>query len=293
LLISVLWRSVAGLDNVSMIIPEMADALCRISTGAGISSRTLYKDAEETVLKAQLPIVTTAIEPQAVRRPDLQDRTITLRLESLGDDAVRGEREIAEAFEDIRPDLLGALYTAVAVALSRVETMAIDRLPRLADFATWVEASAPAFGWDEGAFIDVLESSRAVASAMAVDASPIGPLIVAFMKDRRHWSGTSSELLTHLKQLADEDARRARSFPKDATRFSGQLRRMVQPLKAVGVWVGFDRSGRNRGIILDRNDALYGQGDAASESESVEPTPTTETTAKQSGYMAGNDQWTR
>ena len=90
---------------------------------------------------------------------------------------------------------------------------------------------------------------------MAVEASPIGPLIVAFMKDRQHWDGTSSELLTHLKQLADEDARRSRSFPKDAIRLSGQLRRMVQPLKAVGVGVGFDRSGRSRGILLDRNEA--------------------------------------
>ena len=250
LLISVLWRSVAGLDNLSVILAEMADAFCRISTGAGISNRTLFKDAEETLLKAQLPLLWTAIEPQAVRRADLQDRTITVRLESLGDDAVRGEREIAEAFEDIRPDLLGALYTAVAVALSRVDTMTIDRLPRLDDFATWVEASAPAFGWDEGAFIDVLESSRTEASAMAIEASPIGPLIVAFMKDRTHWNGTSSKLLSDLRTLADEDTRRSRSFPKDASRLSGQLRRMVQPLKAVGIRVEFDRSGRSRGCLL-------------------------------------------
>ncbi len=146
LLISVLWRSVAGFDNLSVILPEMADAFCRLSTGGGISTRTLFKDAEETLLKAQLPLLWTAIEPQAIRRPDLQDRTITVRLEALGDDAVRSEREIAEAFEDIRPALLGALYTAVAVALSRVEAVEIDRLPRLADFATWVEASALALG---------------------------------------------------------------------------------------------------------------------------------------------------
>ena len=39
LLISVLWRSIAGLDNVSYVAPELADALCRLSTGAGISTR--------------------------------------------------------------------------------------------------------------------------------------------------------------------------------------------------------------------------------------------------------------
>jgi hypothetical protein len=94
---------------------------------------------------------------------------------------------------------------------------------------------------------------------MALDSSPIGPLTVAFMKDRKTWEGTSSGLLAELKELADEDTRRARNFPKDAIRLAGQMRRLVQPLNAHGVWVGFDRSGRSRGIRLDRNDAVYGR----------------------------------
>jgi hypothetical protein len=53
------------------------------------------------------------------------------------------------------------------------------------------------------------------------------------------------------------NAERVRSFPKDATRLSGQLRLLVQLLRSVGVWVGFDRCGRGRGVTLDRNDLPY------------------------------------
>jgi hypothetical protein len=256
LLISVSHRVVAGMDNLSVVLPEMADAFCRISTGAGISSRTLFSNAEETLLIAQLVLMWTAIEPQALRRPDLQDRTTTIRLDPIETDGVVSERELLEVFEEIRPELLGALYSAVAVALDRIDQVVIERLPRLADFAVWVEAAAPAFGWDEGQFLDALEASRATASALAVDASPIGTLILKFMEDRSSWAGTSSELLEELKRLSDDDQRRSRSFPKDAIRLSGQLRRMVQPLNSLGVWVGFDRSNRSRGITLDRHEHL-------------------------------------
>lgn len=252
LLISVMHRIVAGMDNLSTILPEMADAFCRISTGAALSGRKLFTDSAEALFIAQLILIWTAIEPQAVRKPDLQDRTITIRLDQLATNGVASEREVIEVFEEIRPLLTGAIYTAVAVGLSRIDQVQIEKLPRLADFAIWVEACAPAFGWEEGKFLETFESSRAIASAMAVDASPVGILIVKMMESREHWEGKASELLTVLKELADDDQRRSRSFPKDAIRLSGQLRRMVQPLASVGVWVGFDRSGASRGIILDR-----------------------------------------
>jgi hypothetical protein len=273
LLISVLWRVAAGFDNLSVIMADMADAFCRISTGAAISGRTLYSNADETILKAVACLLWTAIEQQAIRRPDLQDRTLTVRAEALGEDAVLTEREILDVFEEGKPELIGALYSAIATALSRRDDLRLDRLPRLADFATWVEAAGPAFGWEEGMFIGVLESSRAVASQLAVEAAAIGPLLVEFMRTRSTWEGTAGRLLAELKHLADDDTRRSRSFPKDSTRLSGQLRRLVQPLNSVGVWVGFERSGRIRGIRIDRNDDLYGREPGMDSEPNANDTP--------------------
>jgi hypothetical protein len=258
-MIAVQGKAVLAFDNVSMLVPEMADVWCRLSTGGGIGQRKLHTDQEEVLLKAQLPISWTAITPIAISRPDLQDRTISIHLEQLQDTTYRSEEEIEEAADEARPLLLGTLYDALARALARAGTFDLDRLPRLADFALWVEAAAPALGWEDGAFIDVLEASRASASAMAVDASAVGTLVLQMMKDRPQWSGPASALLKELKILAGDDVRKSRSFPKDPTRLSSQMRRIQRPLSVVGVWVGFNRSKYSRDITLTRNDALYGQ----------------------------------
>lgn len=263
LLIATIRKSLLGLDNISHIPTELADGLCRISTGAGLGSRALYSDKEEVLIKAQVPSLWTCIEPQAIRRPDLQDRTISLRLDPLDESTYRSEREIDEAFKEIQPQLLGALYSAISCALAHRDTIQFDRLPRLADFCLWVESAAESQDWQPGAFIDVFEASRAVASAMAVDASPIGTLLIEFMSTRKHWEGPASELLTELKALADDDARRNRSFPRDPTRLSGQLRRLQRPLVSMGIWVGFNRSKHSRDIVLDRNDTVSGTQSAS------------------------------
>jgi hypothetical protein len=128
----------------------------------------------------------------------------------------------------------------------------------MADFALWVEAASPALGWQEGAFVDVLNDARALASAMAVDASSVGILLRAFMRTRTEWSGSASILLEELKRIAPEDVRKSRNFPKDPTRLGRQLRRLQRPLGAEGISVAFNRSRASRDVLLRRNDASSG-----------------------------------
>ncbi len=258
-MIGVQGKAMLAFDNVSALTPEMADVWCRLSTGGGLGQRKLHTDQDEVLLRAQLPISWTASAPIAAGRPDLQDRTISLRLEQLDSETYRSEEELEAVELATLPSILGALYDALSVALARVGTLSLERLPRLADFARWVESATPALGWDDGSFISVLESSRDLASTIVVDASPIGPPIVAFMNDRRHWDGSSSELLDQVRHLVKEDTRRARSFPNNPTQFSMELRRLVQPLMAVGIRVEFNRSAQRRNIILEHRGAPRGQ----------------------------------
>lgn len=257
LLIAVLGKAVLAFDNLSSLAPELADALCRLSTGGGIGKRKLYSDSEEILFKAQLPLIWTSIIPVAISRPDLQDRTITVRLASLEGDTYRPERAVEAQFEAMRPQILGALYTAISACLVYQDHVHLDRLPRLADFATWVEAAGPALNWEEGEFAAALESSSLMASAMAVDNSPVANLVISFMQDRPYWEGSASMLLPQLKERADDDTRRQRSFPKDSARLGIQLRRMQRPLSHSGVSVRFDRTRRSNMVILTRNDAIY------------------------------------
>lgn len=58
---------VVALDNLSRIPAWLSDALCRLSTGGGFSTRQLYTDNEEAIFDAQRPVIMTGIEELATR----------------------------------------------------------------------------------------------------------------------------------------------------------------------------------------------------------------------------------
>ena len=66
---------VLAFDNTSSITPLMSDALCRLATGGGFSTRGLYTDDDEVVFEAQRPVILTGIEGY-IERPDLAERTV-------------------------------------------------------------------------------------------------------------------------------------------------------------------------------------------------------------------------
>src|SRR5262249_23050574 len=80
LLISAANGWIVGYDNVSRIPSWLSDALCRLATGGGFSTRKLYTDDEEALFSAQRPVVLNGIE-DFVNRADLADRTIFLTLD--------------------------------------------------------------------------------------------------------------------------------------------------------------------------------------------------------------------
>jgi hypothetical protein len=60
-------------DNLSSLPPWLSDALCRLATDGGFSTRTLYTDSGETLFSAQRPVLINGIE-QIATRADLLPR---------------------------------------------------------------------------------------------------------------------------------------------------------------------------------------------------------------------------
>lgn len=250
LIIAVQNRAVLAFDNVSGLSREMSDAWCRLSTGGGLGKRKLHSDQEEVLIQAQLPILWTSIVPIAATKDDLQDRTISVRLEALGEEKYQSERVIDQAFASMLPGLTGALYQLVSAAVRNADSVVIERRPRLADFAEWVEAAAPALGWPRGAFVASIQASRYMSSAQSVDSSPVARLLVQMVEEQGEWNGQMSELLEVLKEKAGEETRKQRSFPKDATRLSNAIRRLMPPLAVMGVGVTFARNRDGRAVTI-------------------------------------------
>lgn len=138
-------------DNVSRISPEMADALCRLSTGGGNKKRTLYTNSEQTTLEVRLPVAMTAIN-NITEREDFLDRVIHVDLQR-AEGKRRTEDDLTAAFEAARPRILGALLKGVQTGLRRLSEVQLDTELRMLDHLTFVEAAAPAFGWKAGDYV--------------------------------------------------------------------------------------------------------------------------------------------
>lgn len=222
------------LDNISRLEPWLSDCLCRLSTGGGFSTRTLYSDTEETIFQAQRPVILNGIEELAVRG-DLLDRCIVLDLPRIEDAKRRDEDSFKSAFEAARAKLFGALLDAVRAAIRNHDSVVIEDKPRMADFARWVVAAEPILRWKPGEFLIDYRKNRRRANELVLET----PLAEAIRKIDLPWKGTATELLKTLSAVIDEAVRRQKGWPSSGRMLSNALRRLAPNLRQAGVLVEF------------------------------------------------------
>ena len=91
-----------SLDNLSYVTPELSDGLCRLATGGGFATRTLYENDEETFFAAQRPSILNGIEDIGTRS-DLLDRALIVDLPRIEPKHRRAEKFFWLEFEEARP----------------------------------------------------------------------------------------------------------------------------------------------------------------------------------------------
>ena len=258
---------VINLDNLSRLPTWLSDCLCRLSTGGGFGTRELYTDSEEALFDAQRPVILNGIEELATRS-DLLDRALILYLPPISDAKRKREADFWKDFEEARPQLLGAVLDAVSTALRRLPTTQLQELPRMADFAVWATAAEPAFGVDGVSFTEAYRGNRESSNDLVLDASLVAQAVKTHVSERSFY-GTATELLTLLNQLASDETRREKSWPKDGRSLSNKLRRLSPNLRQVEIAVTFDGEGSGRAkrrvIRLEKSRDLASQASQSSE----------------------------
>ena len=235
---------VLAFDNVSGLPAWISDTLCRLATGGGFAVRQLYSDQDEVLFDAARPVILNGIE-DIVTRPDLADRALFLTLEPIPEERRRPEQELWAAFEAERPRLLGVLLDAVAKGLAELPRTKLDKLPRMADFALWATACEIAL-WPSGTFWSAYCGNRDEAVDGVIDADPIAAAVRALMQARTEWTGTASDLLGALAEMAGERVAKSKTWPDSPRALAGRLRRAATFLRKVGIDIGFEREGRAR-----------------------------------------------
>ena len=229
---------VLAFDNLSHLPVWFSDALCRLATGGGFSTRELYTDSEEVLFDAVRPVILNGIEELATRG-DLLDRTLILYLPQISNEKRKREADFWKDFEDARPQLLGAVLDAVSTGLRNLPTISLKETPRMADFAAWAAAAEPAFGVKGVSFAQAYKGNRESANDLVLDASQVAQAVKNLVVDGS-FRGSATELLAALNHKVSDEMRREKSWPKDGRGLSNRLRRLAPNLRQVGVCIKFD-----------------------------------------------------
>jgi len=205
--------------------------------------------------------------------------------------ARRRESELRRDFETATPGMIAGLLDAVSCAIANQGEIVFHELPRMADFAAWATAAAPALGLQEGTFMASYAINRRAVHALPLEVSlVVEPLLT--MLDEGGFEGTSTELLAKLNSRVSEAIQKGRGWPKQANVLSNALRRLAPNLRAIGIEVVFFQTGGKGSRRLVKIEKLGEPTDAtdatdASKYENVAPGTVAPSTPPPPGTDAG------
>lgn len=231
---------VVVVDNISTISEWWSDSLCKAVTGDGWIRRKLYTDGELAVVAFRRVIMLTSIDPGALRG-DLGDRVLMVDLEPINEMSRRTDQEIAEQYQQLRPQILGALLDLLADALALLQEVQVDRLPRMADFAKVLAAVDRAAGFTDNSSFEKYLAQGSRIAATVIESDSVAMAVEELMQSEGNCEGTATELLERL--TPDKPPK---GWPRTPQDLGGRLKRLMPALKQAGIQIEYRREGHQR-----------------------------------------------
>jgi hypothetical protein len=245
---------ICAFDNLSAVPNWLSDALCRLATGAGFGTRTLYENDEETIFSAKRPIILNGIGDIA-SRSDLLDRALLIKLEAISKDKRKTEREFWAEFEKEKDSIFSALIEAASLALASIENVSLAELPRMADFALWATAAEKGLGLKDNDFIEAYTQNRENAHSIVLEDSILAEVLQEFCGAKATDGKYQQQdillkgFLGQLKEAADthgKERSKDKKFPKSPKGLRNELERINPNLREIGIFITFHgRTGGN------------------------------------------------
>ena len=240
-------------DNVSELKDKLSDAFCRMINHGTYRTRKLYTNLDEIIIKLRRPVIFNGIS-HFVRQNDFMDRAIFIELPTIHESQRRIEGNLLADWEQARPQVLGALYDRIVVALRNLETVKLPKLPRMADSARWITAAESDGFWESGSFLEEYQGNRSGIVDLTLESDPIAVAVSRLLVGQSNWRGSSTELLRALKAVATDDLQKQKDWPKAPVVLSNRLMRLEGFLTAKGINIERRRTPDKRLIILRKLD---------------------------------------
>jgi hypothetical protein len=239
------------LDNLTSLPPWMSDALCRLVTGEGFSKRELYTNDDDMIYSLMRCITLNGIN-LVPNKPDLLDRCLIFELETISKTDRIDEAIYWESFNEMKPKLLGAIFSVLSKAIKIYPTIYLKSKPRMADFAKWGAAVAEAMGYSTEEFINAYNENISIQNTEALEASPIAKVIINFMENRPDWSGSATDLFDKISLIAEDlmiDTK-DRRYTNDPRWLWRRLKEVKPNLAAIGIFIEKDDTDRAHGRVI-------------------------------------------
>jgi hypothetical protein len=233
-------------DNASGMRGDISDALCSISTGSAIVDRTHYTNEHISVLAAKRPFVINGIA-EVVNRPDLLERAILLELKPL--DRRYAESDLEIALATAAPQILGALYNAVACALRHESQHTSAGEVRMHDAARWITAAEPEIGLPPGSFVKALTVQQSEVAIERVSNQPIVGRLRSLL-NAGPFNGSMQELF--VKTCANHNFSPA--LPQGPGQLSKLLKRLAPQLKTINIHFDIRRTNKGSHVRVWNDD---------------------------------------
>jgi hypothetical protein len=244
LMIQAMDNHLLAFDNSSGMKSEISDTLCTLSTGGGFSTRKLFTDAESYIFEACRPYVMNGIADIA-KRPDLLERSISIKLPSMPAGSRKTESEILQRFREMLPRLLDKMFRITSCALRRLDVTTAPTSIRMTDAAKWIQAGEPETGFPAGSLLKALLSSQ---QEIMVERISNDPMAIALA--RATASGPFEDTVGRLyERIGEYRAVFGSHFPADPSKLSSELTRLKESLEKVGILFEFGPKKRQGKMI--------------------------------------------
>jgi hypothetical protein len=210
-----------------------------------------------SVVSVKNPVFITGINIEAYRS-DLLSRALLFKTEMVPQGKRRSAEEINTRFEELKPYLLGALFSTLSKAIRVKKEKSLKSEFRMSDFGVWGAACAEVVGYGAEYFEDALQVSIRDRAYEAIYSSSVGRMVLELMNDCVEFTGTMTELLRDLKKLpgsswGDEGSYDSQEVvAHNPASLGRKLRELENSLSEVGIIVDFGRRSSSERIITIR-----------------------------------------
>jgi len=242
-------------DNIRSFSPAMSDILCIASTGGATSSRALYTNDGQNVMRLHVAMVLNGIHP-FITQSDLAQRCLPITLKPLSKANRKSEKALIAEFNADLPVIQKGIFELTASIMKHLPEADVLYPERMLDFSHWLAGLELALDHPRerlGAIQEHYSEALKQGQRNSLEDSLLGATVVAFTEglDNESWSGSPSDLYQALTAMLTPSTAKSRDWPQSQIALSKRLRPLQPALLSQNIDIAFSR-GKERTITISK-----------------------------------------